>query len=56
MKDAMDKRKEAVVRTIEQGFRSAKKTGDDNRARMAKSRQKKLDERWGLERSEKGGR
>jgi ATPase subunit of ABC transporter with duplicated ATPase domains len=56
MKDAMDRRKEAMERTIAQGIQSALKTGDENRARMAKSRQKKLDERWGLERSEKGGR
>lgn len=56
MKDALDRKKDAMVKTIEQGFRASKKTGDENRARMAKSRQKKLDERWGLERSDKGGR
>lgn len=56
MKEALDRKKDAMVKTIEQGFRTAKKTGDDNRAKMAKSRQRKLDERWGLERSEKGGR
>ncbi len=56
MKEAMDRKKEAVTKTIEQGYKTARKTGDDGKARMAKSRQKKLDDRWGLERSEKGGR
>ncbi|KAF8336560.1 P-loop containing nucleoside triphosphate hydrolase protein [Cantharellus anzutake] len=56
MKEALDKKKEAIVKTIEHGYKTAKKTGDDGKAKMAKSRQKKLDDRWGLERSEKGGR
>lgn len=55
-KEAMDRKKEAVEKSIEAGMRSAKKSGDDNRAKMVKSRQKKLDERWGLEKSAKGGR
>lgn len=55
-KDTMDKKKEAVIKTIEQASKNAKKTGDDTLARMAKSRQKKLDERWGVERSAKGTR
>jgi ATP-binding cassette, subfamily F, member 3 len=56
MRDALDKKKEAVEKSIETGLRNAKKTGDDNRMRMVKSRQKKLDERWGMERNEKGHR
>lgn len=56
MQSAIDKKKQAVEKSIEESKRSARKTGDDNRARMAKSKQKKLDERWGLERSDKGTR
>jgi ATP-binding cassette subfamily F protein 3 len=56
MKEAMDKKKSAIEKSIEMGVRSAKKTGDENRARMAKSRKKKLEERWGVERSGKGTR
>ena len=56
MKEAQDRKKEAIEKTIETGLKSAKKTGDDNRLRMVKSRQKKLDERWGMEKSAKGTR
>jgi ATPase components of ABC transporters with duplicated ATPase domains len=56
MKDAMDRKKTAIEKSIEMGAKSAKKTGDENRARMVKSRQKKLNDRWGLERSDKGTR
>ncbi|KAF8881791.1 P-loop containing nucleoside triphosphate hydrolase protein [Infundibulicybe gibba] len=56
MKDALDKKRSVIEKTIELGARSAKKTGDENRARMVKSRQKKLDDRWGLEKSDKGTR
>jgi ATP-binding cassette subfamily F protein 3 len=56
MKDAMDKKKEAIVKTIENAHKNAKKTGDDNLSKLAKTRQKKLDDRWGIERSAKGGR
>ncbi|KAJ7600806.1 P-loop containing nucleoside triphosphate hydrolase protein [Mycena floridula] len=56
MQDAMDRKKQAIEKSIDDGKRTAKKTGDENRARMVKSRQKKLEERWGLERSDKGTR
>jgi ATP-binding cassette subfamily F protein 3 len=56
MKEAMDKKKAAIEKSIEMGIKSAKKSGDENRARMAKSRQRKLDERWGVETSAKGTR
>lgn len=56
MRDALDKKKDAVAKTIENARRTAKKTGNDNLAKMAKSRQHKLDDRMGLERSAKGGR
>lgn len=55
-KEAMDKKKEAIEKTIDNAQRNARKTGDDNLAKMAKSRQKKLDDRWGIERNAKGGR
>lgn len=53
---AMDKKREHIEKSIEMGKASAKKSGDENRLRMVKSRQKKLDERWGVEQSAKGGR
>jgi len=51
MKEAMDKKRRAIEKSIEIGARSAKKTGDENWARMVKSREKKLEERWGMETS-----
>ncbi|CAE6512501.1 unnamed protein product [Rhizoctonia solani] len=54
MKDALDKKRDAVEKTIAEATRVARKTGDDNKARMAKSRQKKLDDRWGVEVNDKG--
>ncbi len=53
---ALDKKKEHIEKSISEGMRQAKKHGDDNKMRMAKSRQRKLDERWGVEQSAKGGR
>ncbi|GAA5970859.1 hypothetical protein JCM3765_006106 [Sporobolomyces pararoseus] len=55
-KEALDKKKEHIEKSIEQGKASAKKTGDENRQRMVKSRQKKLDERFGVEQSASGHR
>nr|GAT52830.1 iron complex transport system ATP-binding protein [Mycena chlorophos] len=54
MQEALDRKREHIEKSIQQGKESAKKTGDENRQKMVKSRQKKLDERWGLERSAKG--
>ncbi|KII94954.1 hypothetical protein PLICRDRAFT_660687 [Plicaturopsis crispa FD-325 SS-3] len=54
--DVLNKKKEHIESSIRQGVASAKQTGDENRMRMVKSRQKKLDERWGVETSAKGGR
>lgn len=56
MRDALDKKREAVEKSITEGARAARKTGDDNKARMVKSRQKKLEDRWGVEVNEKGHR
>ncbi|PSS02168.1 ABC transporter [Coniella lustricola] len=56
MKDAKDKQKAHIQSTIAGNIKEGKKKGDDNRLRQAKSRQKKLDDRWGLEVGAKGGR
>lgn len=56
MKDAKDKQKAHVQATIARSVKEGKKKDDDNRLRQAKQRQKKLDDRWGLEVSAKGGR
>lgn len=56
MKETQDKKKEAFEKTIANAQKMGRKTGDDGKLRMAKSRQKKLDERWGLEVSAKGTR
>ena len=52
--ETLDKKKEKVQKSIADAAKSAKKSGDDNKMRMVKSRQRKLDERWGLEVNAKG--
>lgn len=54
--NALDKQKEAVQKTITQSIKAGKASGDDNKLRQAKSRQKKLDERMGMQVSAKGTR
>lgn len=56
MKDAKDKQKAHIQATIARSMKEGKKKEDDNRIRQAKQRQKKLDDRWGLEVSSKGTR
>jgi ATP-binding cassette, subfamily F, member 3 len=56
VKASMDRKREAIEQSIEEGRRTAKKTDDENRLRMVKSRQKKLDDRWGMDKNEKGHR
>lgn len=56
MKEAQDKQKSHIQATIQQNIKAGKASGDDNKLKQAKSRQKKLDERWGMERGIKGGR
>lgn len=56
MKDAQDKQKAHIQETIARNIKQGKKKDDDNKLRQAKSRQKKLDDRWGLQVSAKGGR
>ena len=45
-----------ILDSIHSGRKHAKATGDENRMRMVKSREKKLEERWGQQRNEKGFR
>ncbi|KAK9364744.1 P-loop containing nucleoside triphosphate hydrolase protein [Lipomyces kononenkoae] len=56
MKEAQDKQIEHIQSTIQNNIKLGKKTGDDNRLRQAKSRQKKLDDRMGMQVNAKGGR
>jgi len=56
MRDAQEKQKTHMQQTIAQNIKQGKATGDDNKLRQAKSRQKKLDNRMGMEKSATGGR
>jgi ATPase subunit of ABC transporter with duplicated ATPase domains len=56
MKEAQDKQIAHMSKTVANSIHQGKKTGDDNKLRQAKSRQKKLDERMGMEVNAKGGR
>lgn len=56
MKEAQDRQVAHINKTIANSVQQGKKTGDDNKLRQAKSRQKKLDDRMGMEVSAKGGR
>ncbi|KAK7447506.1 hypothetical protein CaCOL14_008578 [Colletotrichum acutatum] len=56
MKDAQDKQKAHIQQSISNNIKAGKANDDQNKLRQAKSRQKKLDDRWGLTVSAKGGR
>lgn len=56
MKEAQDKQKAHIEKTIAANKKAGKENDDQNKLRQAKSRQKKLDDRWGLQVSERGGR
>ena len=56
MKDAQEKQKSHIQNTIQQNIKQGKAAGDDNKLRQAKSRQKKLDNRMGMEKNASGGR
>lgn len=56
MREAQDKQKVHIQQSISNSVKAGKANDDQNRLRQAKSRQKKLDERWGLEVNAKGGR
>ncbi|KAL4970306.1 ABC-F family ATP-binding cassette domain-containing protein [Aspergillus stella-maris] len=56
MKEAQERQVAHMEATVREGIKMGKKTNDDNKLRMAKSRQKKLDDRMGIEVSARGGR
>ncbi|CAK7236598.1 hypothetical protein SCUCBS95973_009660, partial [Sporothrix curviconia] len=56
LKDAQDRQRAHLQETIARNMREGKKNNDDTRIRQAKMRQKKLDDRWGLETNAKGHR
>lgn len=56
MKDAQDRQKSHIQQTIARNMKQGKANDDTNKIRQAKSRQKKLDDRLGMEVSAKGGR
>ncbi|KAM5435426.1 hypothetical protein McanCB56680_004584 [Microsporum canis] len=56
MKEAQERQIAHMENTIKTNTKIGKKTGDDNKLRMAKSRQKKLDDRMGVQVSATGGR
>lgn len=56
MKEAQEKQIAHMEATVRETTKIGKKTGDDNKLRMAKSRQKKLDDRMGVQVSATGGR
>ncbi|KAK1988902.1 ABC transporter [Colletotrichum cereale] len=56
MKDSQDKQKAHIQQSIVNNMKAGKANDDQNKLRQAKSRQKKLDDRWGLQVSAKGGR
>lgn len=56
MKEAQERQIEHMQASIQQNLKIGKKTNDDNKLRQAKSRQKKVDDRMGLQVSATGGR
>lgn len=56
MKAAIERQKEHMQKTIAENIKQGKKTGDQNRLKQAKSRQKRVDERTGMQVNEKGFR
>lgn len=56
MRDAQEKQKTHIQQTIQQNIKQGKASGDENKLRQAKSRQKKLDDRMGMTKSATGGR
>lgn len=56
MKEAQEKQKAHMQETINRNIKQGLASGDDNKLKQAKSRQKKLDDRMGMQVSAKGGR
>lgn len=56
MKEAQERQAAHMKATIRDNIKIGKKTNDENKLRMAKSRQKKVDDRMGIQVSANGGR
>ncbi|KAF2117436.1 ABC transporter ATP-binding protein uup-1 [Lophiotrema nucula] len=56
MKEAQDKQKKHMEKTVQGNIKAAREKGDDKKLKQAASRKKKLDERMGIEVGLKGGR
>lgn len=56
MKEALNKQKDHINKTISNNLKMAKKSGDDKRLKQIASRSKKLEERMGMQVNSKGGR
>jgi ATPase subunit of ABC transporter with duplicated ATPase domains len=56
MKEAQDKQKKHIEKTVQNNIKAAKEKGDDKKLKQAASRKKKLDERMGMEVGLRGGR
>ncbi|OJK04553.1 hypothetical protein ASPACDRAFT_49025 [Aspergillus aculeatus ATCC 16872] len=56
MKEAQERQTAHMEATIRENIKAGKKTGDENKLRQAKSRQKKIDNRMGVQVSANGGR
>lgn len=54
MKEAQEKQIAHMESSIRENIKAGKKSGDDNKLRQAKSRQKKIDDRMGIQVSAKG--
>ncbi|KAH7328278.1 P-loop containing nucleoside triphosphate hydrolase protein [Stachybotrys elegans] len=55
MKEAKDKQKAHIEKSIAANIKAGKANDDQNKLRQAKSRQRKLDDRWGIEVNMKTG-
>lgn len=56
MQEVQDRETARIEKTISANIKLGKKTGDDNKLRMAKSRQKRLEDHTGMQVSTTGGR
>ncbi|KAK4125971.1 P-loop containing nucleoside triphosphate hydrolase protein [Parathielavia appendiculata] len=56
MKEAQDKQKAHMQESIQQNLAQGRKNDDQNKIRQAKSRQKRLEDRMGMQVNSKGGR
>jgi len=55
-KEALERKRGGLERSVREGVRMAVKSGDDKRMRVVRSKRKKLEERFGEEVNEKGHR